>query len=224
MATKSMNLVDSVAEYSSRMARNRSAVLRFGTVATTPAAGRVKITIGTNAITCAYLQGVAMAVGDWVALINDSDKWLVLGPVVPPGATGGGTYLGSSYQALAPPLDSGQWTDYTNAQWPAITFTMPKSGRVTTTISGYVWNTLNATALMYAACRLSGGPISGPTGNPGQTALMSRGTGLRGSKMAAWTGGTPGTTYTCTPMWLITPSDGSAAGTGEGHLLVQALY
>jgi hypothetical protein len=84
MATKPMNMVDAVAETIPRLARNRSAVLRFGRVATVPANGLVKVNVGTSNVTCAYLYGVELVVADWVAIINDSDRWLVIGKVMEP--------------------------------------------------------------------------------------------------------------------------------------------
>jgi hypothetical protein len=83
MARNPVNAVDAVARYTSRVVRNRSAILRFGKVTVAPAGGYVTVAFGTVPIPCAYLVGAALAVNDWVCAINDGDKWIVLGKVAP---------------------------------------------------------------------------------------------------------------------------------------------
>lgn len=95
MATQQMNLVDAIGEFVPRLARNRSAVLRSGRVMTVPADGFVKVAVATGDVTCPYL-GSQLAVGDWVTLLNDSDKWIVLGR-----AGGSGTDRGAPFAVQA---------------------------------------------------------------------------------------------------------------------------
>lgn len=83
MATRSMNIVDAIADTVPRIARARTAVIRFGRVSTAPSAGLVGVTIGTGVIKCNYLASATLAVNDWVCVLSDADRWIVLGKVVP---------------------------------------------------------------------------------------------------------------------------------------------
>lgn len=83
MATNPVNLVDAVATVVPRLARNRSAVVRFGRVASAPSAGVVSVTLSGVNVTCNYVAGFTLAVNDWVAMLLDGDRWVVLGKVVP---------------------------------------------------------------------------------------------------------------------------------------------
>lgn len=83
MAANPVNMVDAVAVVVPRLARNRSAVLRFGVVVSAPTAGRVSVKVSAITWPMRYIVGGALVANDWVAVLNDGDRWLVLGKVAP---------------------------------------------------------------------------------------------------------------------------------------------
>ena len=87
MATNPVNLVDAIGEVVPRLSRNRSAVLRFGAVTALPSGGLVTVAVSGGTIQVNYVASYVPTVGDWVALVNDGDKWLVMGEVASPTST-----------------------------------------------------------------------------------------------------------------------------------------
>lgn len=215
MATKSMNLVDAVAETIPRLARNRSAVLRFGTVATAPANGMVKVNVANSSVTCPYLQSAAMAVGDWVALINDGDRWLALGPS---GGPAEDRDLGYTVQSSSPTFSTAGWTDFTTGQWARPVFTMPKTGRVMVNLSASVANQTDGavTACGYRLSPTSATTVMGMYGG----ALHVQGGYIKATKLSI-VNGTPGVVYTVVPQWTVNQGP-TTAYINEGVLHITA--
>ena len=218
MAAKPMNMVDAVAATIPRIARNRSAVLRFGRVATAPASGMVKVTVGTGDVTCAYAASYVPVVGDWVGLLNDGDRWIVLDRVATASDVGGRN-LGYTEQVSEPPFTStGTYVDFTTAAWPYLTFTVPRSGRLTIIVSGYVINNNSAGSTCYINWRLTGGAYAAL----GHTALMGSASPIRASKVVPVYGCVPGAAYTLIPVWYISSGTATTATIIEGVIAVDA--
>jgi hypothetical protein len=215
MAT-SMKLVDAIASAGLRDARAGTAVKRFGTVTAAPSGGLVTVTVGGASVSCNYLRGLALSVGDWVCVLVDGDAWVVLGAVGKVSDTG--RDLGYTVQATAPTFATSGWTDFTTAQWNPITFTMPSSGRVIVNVSAYVGNTGSGA---YVGCGYRMTPTSAVT-------VMGSGGGsvagyaciVRASKVSICNG-TPGVAYTCVPQWYCS-SQTATAYCNEGVIHITA--
>ena len=84
MATSSVNLIDAIADAIPRGARSRSAVLRIGTVVSVSGQWCM-VRVGSNndadAVMAGYHTFYTPAAGKVVSLINDGDRWLVLGEI-----------------------------------------------------------------------------------------------------------------------------------------------
>jgi hypothetical protein len=80
MATNPVNLVDAVAEIVPRIAKERTATLRTGKVASVTG-GVAKVNIGgsTTTISARFHTYYTPVVGDVVSLITQRDVWLILG-------------------------------------------------------------------------------------------------------------------------------------------------
>ena len=85
MATKSVNLVDAIADVIPRIARARTATLRVGKVISV-AAGVATVQVGADAVDAVpvtikarYHTYYVPVVNDIVSLLNDRDAWLVVG-------------------------------------------------------------------------------------------------------------------------------------------------
>lgn len=87
MATNPINLVDAIVVATGRNARNRTAVLRTGIVRSVVRPW-CYVQVGTSdpavLISAGYHSYYTPAVGDIVDLINDGDRWVVLGAQVGP--------------------------------------------------------------------------------------------------------------------------------------------
>lgn len=82
MATNPVNLVDAVTTAMRRTARNRTAVLRTGVVVSVVAPWcTVRVGSDSNAdvITAGYHVHYVPVAGHVVSLLNDGDRWLVIG-------------------------------------------------------------------------------------------------------------------------------------------------
>ena len=86
MATNPINLVDAVSTVMRRTARNRSGVLRVGVVravsgewCSVEVASKPAPDPAAATITAGYSTHYSPTVGDVVSLLNDGDRWLVLG-------------------------------------------------------------------------------------------------------------------------------------------------
>lgn len=82
MATNPVNLVDAIVTATGRQARNRTAVMRTGVVisiANEWCQVRVASNDNTKVISAGYHTNYQPRVGEIVDLLNDSDRWVVLG-------------------------------------------------------------------------------------------------------------------------------------------------
>lgn len=80
MATNPVNLIDAIAVAVPRLARNRSAVMRTGKVLAAPSGGFVNVQVQNGTIQAGYHLGVrAPAANDVVTLLNDGDRWVIVG-------------------------------------------------------------------------------------------------------------------------------------------------
>lgn len=81
MATNPVNLVDAIATTTTRTARTRSGVIRFGVVNAAPSGGLVPVVVSVGGVAkpMPFVSTYWPVVGDTVALFNDRDVWLVLG-------------------------------------------------------------------------------------------------------------------------------------------------
>jgi hypothetical protein len=112
------------------------------------------------------------------------------------------------------------WTDFSNANWPALSFVVPPSGIVIVTISAAVWITANTgTALI--GWRMSGGTVlAHATAHAVGPTAAAAAAGGRASTSRRITGLTPGASCTITPGWWR--SNVSATDGGDGQIIVQA--
>ena len=83
MALARVNMVDAVAKHNARMARARTLTVRTGTVTAVASAGIIPVRFGSSSasVPCAYLASYIPAVNDVVAVITESDVWIVIGKV-----------------------------------------------------------------------------------------------------------------------------------------------
>jgi hypothetical protein len=112
------------------------------------------------------------------------------------------------------------WTDFSNANWPALSFVVPPSGIVIVTISAAVWITANTgTALI--GWRMSGGTVlAHATAHAVGPTAAAAAAGGRASTSRRITGLTPGASCTITPGWWR--SNVAATDGGDGQIIVQA--
>ncbi len=133
-----------------------------------------------------------------------------------------GSAVATTRQAADPPLDvTGAFVDFTEAQWPSLSFTMPASGQVFATISANLQNTNTETATIWAAFRVSAGALSFG-GNQGDNGLSTMGGRLHGSRRTLITG-EPGTDVTLKPQWNLSSGSKATASIRAGSLVVEPL-
>lgn len=82
MATNPVNLVDAIVTVTRRQSRNRTAVLRTGKVVDV-APPYCTVRVGSNndahVVTAGYHTHYVPVAGHVVSLLNDGDRWLVMG-------------------------------------------------------------------------------------------------------------------------------------------------
>lgn len=86
MATSPMRMVDSIASSTLRGARSGTLCIRFAAVSADQSgvlAGRLRVDIGGTTLDCNVLAGQPHGTGEWVAIVNERDAWLILGQVNP---------------------------------------------------------------------------------------------------------------------------------------------
>lgn len=130
------------------------------------------------------------------------------GPSIPPGLVGDAT-----------------WRDISSAVWSPLSFTVPPSGRVYITVSGWIENRVDSSSTIWLSYRASGG---GMTSGTDSTVMDKRGISVRsgrmvGSKRVLVTGLTPAATVTLTPAYYTgaVSSDSNISSLRQGVLIVE---
>ncbi|WP_151484857.1 hypothetical protein [Streptomyces albicerus] len=104
------------------------------------------------------------------------------------------------------------WRDFPGAKWPALTFTVPQSGRCYVTIGGWIQNVNTTSAVIWMSYRASGGGFA--TGTDGTLMdprdISTRGGRLNASKRRLFTGLTPGASVTLTPVYFASSANSDA--------------
>ncbi|MGR3870991.1 hypothetical protein ACUXZZ_20655 [Streptomyces graminifolii] len=112
---------------------------------------------------------------------------------------------------------AGTFTDFPNANWPPLTFTVPPSGLVWLSIGGSLQNTNSATSTGWFAWRASGGVTEAGSEANGLSTYGSRNYGTR-RVLRNWT---PGASVTITPQYLFSSVGALSTVTrGDNGLLV----
>jgi hypothetical protein len=115
-----------------------------------------------------------------------------------------------------PTPGAGVWTDFSNAVWPPVTFTVPPSGMAHFTIGADTDNESSSTATTRVSFRLSGGTV--------QAANFGRDVGGHGtvvtSRRCLITGMTPGSSVTATPSYRMSTLSGTRY-VHAGNLIVE---
>lgn len=102
--------------------------------------------------------------------------------------------------------DDNAWHDFPSANWAPLTFTVPPSGRIHVSISGWIQNFHAADSTIWISWRASGGGLT--TGTDDNTvrnrALSTRGSRIIATKRLLFPGLTPGASVTLTPIYAST--------------------
>lgn len=123
------------------------------------------------------------------------------------------------------------WVDFTSAQWPPITMTVPASGAIKVTISGgNMSNSSTKVSSIRVAFRISGAntvsadPLDSKavlaTGGRDETNAQTPNS-LSASRTTYIDGLTPGGTITITPQWRISSGSASTVTFSSGQLLAE---
>lgn len=130
------------------------------------------------------------------------------GPSIPPGLVGDST-----------------WRDVSADVWAPLVFTVPQSGRVYITISGWIENRFESSSTIWASYRASGGGMTSGTDPTvmDKRALSVRNGRLVASKRVLVTGLTPGASVTLTPAFFTTAvaSDITVSSLRQGVLIME---
>lgn len=118
------------------------------------------------------------------------------------------------------------WHDFSSLKWAPLPFTVPQSGRVTITISGWIENRDTSTATIWLGYRASGGGGLVPgtlTATMNPRSLSTRGARLVSSKARLFTGLVPGQTATVIPAYFASSAntDGSVTLIRDGQIIVE---
>lgn len=117
------------------------------------------------------------------------------------------------------------WRDFALSVWPVLTFTVPPSGRVYITVSGWIENRNTADSTIWLSYRASGGGMTAGTDgsalNP--RALSTHSSRVIASKRSYFSGLTPGATVTLTPVYYSTTAsaDVNVSSIRYGRLLME---
>lgn len=115
---------------------------------------------------------------------------------------------------------TGAFTDFTAAQWPPITVTVPPSGMLKITIGAACVNTNTSTSTAWCRWRSSGGLTeSSSTAN----SVSTVGSRVYASRTVVRDGLTPGVTVTFTPQYNVSSASATASVTSvtDGQLIVE---
>jgi hypothetical protein len=114
----------------------------------------------------------------------------------------------------------GSFVDFTAAQWPPLTFTVPPSGSVWISIGGQVSNRSSTASTAWVAWRASGGYTEAASG---KTGLSSQAARVIATRRVLRTGLTPGASITLTPTWNFSSNPGPDIYIRDGELIVEPI-
>jgi hypothetical protein len=116
----------------------------------------------------------------------------------------------------------GAVTDFTAAQWPPITVTVPPSGQVRITVGAALVNSNTSGSTAWVLWRASGALTEGGTGRNG---VSIAGTRVYASRTVTRSGMTPGASLTITPQYQFSSvgTIPSVTNCGEGQLIVEPI-
>jgi hypothetical protein len=127
-----------------------------------------------------------------------------------------------SRQLLAPTSypSTAVYVDFTAAQWPPLTFTVPPSGSVWISVGGAMQNQASSTSTIWMVWRASGGYTQGAVAANGVSAAGNR---VYATRRVLVTGLTPGASVTLTPQWYVSSvgTVGTQTFTTDGQLSVE---
>ncbi|MGW6603333.1 hypothetical protein [Streptomyces sp. NPDC055036] len=145
--------------------------------------------------------------------------------------TGLERYTGSTWKPVGPFLPqqttqagepnyatTGAFVNFTTAQWPALTFTVPPSGMVWISISGAPLNTNTTSSTVWMAWRASGGYTEAASEDNGLSASGGR---TYATRRVLRSGLTPGASVTLTPQWQISSIGAGITRVTNGQLTVE---
>lgn len=143
----------------------------------------------------------------------NGSAWRTMGPATPlvsEQITGPGSY------ALGAP------TDFTAAQWPPITITIPPSGMVAISVGAAINNTNTTTSTAWAGWRATGALTESATE---KNSISTAGTRVYATRRVIRTGLTPGASLTITPQYNVSSSGtvGSVTRISDGQISVEPL-
>jgi hypothetical protein len=112
------------------------------------------------------------------------------------------------------------FTDFSGAQWPPLTFTVPPSGMAWISIGGAVHNQITTTSTVWVVWRASGGYTMAANAENGVAAAGGR---TYATRRVLVTGMTPGASVTLTPQWYVSSvgTVGTQTFTTSGQLGVE---
>ncbi|WP_329592108.1 hypothetical protein OG195_27235 [Streptomyces sp. NBC_01362] len=116
-------------------------------------------------------------------------------------------------------LVTGSFTDFTSAQWPPVTVTVPPSGMVRITIGAAVANSDSPTATAWVRWR-STGALTETTAEA--NAISTYGSRNYGSRTVVRSGMTPGASLTIIPQYNVS-SVGANTRVSNGQLIVEPI-
>lgn len=121
--------------------------------------------------------------------------------------------------------DDGAWHDFPTLTWPPAVITVPLSGRLTVTVSGWAENRHDSAATIWISYRTTGGNwLFGVAGDEvNKRGISARNGRVVASKTRLATGLIPGSTVTVTPVYFSTTAspDGSVTLIRDGYLIVE---
>ncbi|SFT31809.1 hypothetical protein [Streptomyces sp. ok210] len=112
------------------------------------------------------------------------------------------------------------FTDFSGAQWPPLTFTVPPSGMAWISIGGAVHNQITTTSTVWVVWRASGGYTMAANAENGVAAAGGR---TYATRRVLVSGMTPGASVTLTPQWYVSSvgTVGTQTFTTSGQLGVE---
>lgn len=132
------------------------------------------------------------------------------------GAVGVGGRPVYSVQAAEPAYAAAGTTNFTSAQWPALTFTVPASGQFFVSITGNLQNITTGTSTVFMLWGVTAGTIT----ILANQALSAAGGRTYGTKRVLCTG-VPGASVTLTPQWSMSSYTAGNGFITDGLLAVE---